>query len=604
MDFLKKADFVGQAITLFTNKQTIYQTILGGLLSILVCLLTLGAGIFFALELWQRNNPIVNTSTEINAIPNPLQLDKIKWDFFFGVEDSHHVLYIDPTIYTIKGLIYTNHNNTVSSSEYNIEPCNDQSFSTELFPTFKQYYYNGAWCVSKNQTQTLQMNRLWGQEGFSFIEVSVWPCRNGSSLNPGVTCAPQEKINSMLNIATFAVYTTVYYFQSRNFESPYLLSIFNDFYSVSMKALSYIVIFLGHSKTVSDIGWLFQDNLTISSYYLDRVKTNFYVEPEASGRFLIFQFQLSNLLNSNSRSYLKIQQLAAQVGGVANILYIAGIVLNYFMSHFYLKEYLVNLYFDQFIGGHDEGMMSSRGYLSGNDNANIKLTKLKQEDNFTNNSNNKLTVQVSKFNNNVDNVNSVKGKEEEISSIDNKSKFHKSMNQTHTNVNNLNVPSVLYLPRRRKLQFTCFESLFFCCLSDKRENVNMLRTSFRLLRGYLSIENFLEITRTISKMRFFLFSPYENDLFNKIGNPTLNYVRSSTKSDNLFSQMSSFINKSNLIVDNSEVIEYKMEDMDKVQEELEGNPRLRKMIMTYNNRPESNRPTQTEILCADKKLFA
>ncbi len=104
-------------------------------------------------------------------------------------------------------------------------------------------------------------------------------------------------------------------------------------------------------------------------------------------------------------------------------------------------------------------------------------------------------------------------------------------------------------------------------------------------------------------MRFFLFTPYENDLFNKIGNPTFNFTKSSTKSDNLFSQMSSFINKSNLIVDNSEVIEYKMDDMIKLQEELEKNPRLRKIILTYNSRPESNRPTQTEIMCADKKMF-
>ncbi len=581
MKYFKKSDFIGQSLTLFIDKKTIHQTIFGGILSILVCFLTIAASLFFGMELWKRNNPIVNSSTEVNSSPDYLVLDKTNWDFFFGLQYNNK-LFIDRSIYTIKGRLFNNVNNTLTSKYFNIEPCTNNSFSNSTIPLFKNYFYNGAWCVSNKQDFPLQLNKLWGQEGFSYIDISIWPCVNGSSLNEGITCAQKEKIKTMLEIGSFSIYTMVYYFQSKTFESPYLVNIFNDFYSVSMTALTHVVVFLGHTTTISDEGWLFQQNINYSSFFLDRVKANFYIEPERDGRYLRFQYQLSNLKEVNTRKYLKIQELAAQIGGVANLLIICSMIVNYFLSQFYLKQYLVNLFFDLNLDYNNIDIPSNvsklNNYCKAANNANNK-----NEENQSYSEKSISVAKISKFQNE-------------------KTEDHQIKDNIKINNDKFKIPTLLYLPKRRKINFSLCESIFFCCLSEKKQNVAMLKSSFRMLREYLSVENFLEMTRNIAKLRFFLFSNYENDLLDKMGNPTLNFNKTKTKSDNLFIQMSSFINKHNLQLDNNEVVEYKI-DESAINNEMEFNPRLKRIMISYNQRPESYNPMEADLKISTKKQF-
>ena len=597
MKYFKKIDFIGSSLSLYVSQQTIYQTGLGAFISILVSIATAGAAFYFGMEIWERKNPVVNRAIEVTPFPDPLLLDKEKWDFFFGLQ-YNNVLYVDPSIYTVRARMFTFKNSTgLTFKHYNIEPCTLDSFSNSTKEIFSAYNYKGAQCISKDQNMTLQLNRLWGQENFSYLEVSLWPCKNSTALG-GVTCSPQEKIDKWLNSATFSVFTIVYYIQTKDYENPYIPAIFNDFYPVLIKSFTQSIIFLAHSETQSDAGWLIQDNKIDKRFFLDRAKLNFYTQPELDGRFLRFQYQLSNLKEINTRKYLKLQELAAQIGGIAKFLMICGVVVNYFFAEFFLKEYLVNLYFDSNL---DETLNYAATFKQLTNNVN-QINKIQEESK----KNNTQTSQLKGVNNsdNKLNINSVSKygmldliKKRKVEAEDN----NQSSNQVSQNVN---IPSHLHLPRRRKLEFSIFEVMFNCLFTAKtnRDNIKILKNGFKLLRNYLSIENFLEVTRTLSKLRFFLLSPYENDIFDKIGNPTFGESNKNTINNNYFSRMSSFVNQHNIKVNDSIVIEYQSENS-QIQEELRSNKTLNKLIQTYNSRPYSIKPSPKELMLCERKVF-
>ena len=523
MSYVKNIDYIGLRPQLTIENSMIFQTKVGGLLSILIMLGTFAAAIFFGREMWEKSNPVINSSTVVDPSPGELVLDKLKWDFVFGLQYNNK-LYIDDSIYQVKSTFFTFSNGTFQEKDYKTEPCTVDSFYESTYNYFKSYgnLVQGGRCVSKNQDFKIQLNKLWGQQGFNYFDISLRPCVN--STTSSIICKPQEVIDKYLASATFSVYTLNYYISTKNYTHPFSGAIFNDFYPVSKSTYTQSVIFFTHSIMDSDVGWLFSESDYQNAFALDRAKINFYLNNQADGRFLKFQYQLSNLKITTTRKYLKLQEFAYQIGGIAKFFVIVGMVINFFPSEFAYKEYLVNEFFD--------------------DNEIIK----KQEENIVNYQNN--------------------------------NKKEKAL------IEGIHLPNKIYFPKREKLKFNYFEVLFSCLLYGRSNKLKKLIKSFKLLRQHVSIENFLQITRNISKLRYFLLSNYENDLFDYIGNPVHDDNSRNRDYNGGFYKMNNFVTEHNKEIENK-IIYYDNNSLYAIMPSLSSNKILRELLEVYNTRPSS-----------------
>lgn len=341
LSILNKCDFIGNTTNLKINGEKHFKTKLGGLLSIAICFLTILAGFYFCQEVWKKAKPNVNRSIISTPSPEDLVFGE-NWEFFFGLQ-YNNVLYRDDSIYTIKGRLFKFIEGIgLTMQEYKIEPCTIDSFHERNKNDFLQYNINGTWCLSKDNIPDLKLSNVWGKPGFSFMDISLWPCRNTTTSS---ICKPKEEIEKRLNIGVFSIYTMYSIILTTDYKSPFKTAIYNDFLPVSYKSFTHSILYLYHSQISSDVGFLLEDIQDVNSHGIDRLKINFYTQPELDTRFMRFQFQLTNWKEKYNRNYIKLQDIAAQIGGIINVFYIGSLILNFFISDFLYKQYIVDRFY-------------------------------------------------------------------------------------------------------------------------------------------------------------------------------------------------------------------------------------------------------------------
>lgn len=347
-----KLDLFSKRPHFYIHDSLFFQTKFGAFFSIIVSLLILTAGVYFGREIWLKDNPTVNTKFEVTPEPGELVLDKDKWDCFFGLQ-FNNTLFIDESFYTIKGRLFTYTNdNGLSDSEFNIEPCTENSLSETNKEIFSSYSHDNAYCISWNNTQTLSLQKMWGQEGFSYIDISIWPCINSTENNN--SCATPEELNNKLSIGVFDLYTIYYFVDSTNYHEPYTKTVKNSFFAVSYKTFIHSILWIYHSEIKSDIGFLLTQEVKSEAFFIDSLQLNYYSEPETDSRYVRFQFQVTNYKQVYQRSYIKLQTFCAQLGGLINFFIICGTIICFSMNEFMYRNYLVNYFYDIDYEGYDK----------------------------------------------------------------------------------------------------------------------------------------------------------------------------------------------------------------------------------------------------------
>lgn len=574
---ISKFDLIGKTPDINVQGRSTFNTFTGGILSILIFILTILTSFYFSREIWEKKNPKVNRS----IVPNPLPGDIIigdEWDFFFGLQ-FNNTLYIDNSIYTIKGRLFKFiPGEGLKMQEYKIEPCKNDSFRQNHKEHFLQYNINGAWCVSKENIPDLKISNVWGKPGFSFIDVSLWPCKNTTT---NTNCKSIEEINSKLNIGVFSIYTLYSITITTDYDEPYKFVVYNDFIPVSYKSFTHSILYFYHSEIRSDVGFLLEESKIKQSFGIDRLKINYYNQPEIDQRFMRFQFQISNWKELYNRNFIKLQDIAAQIGGIINVFYIGSIIINYLIREYFYRRYLV----DRFLG-FDESIIEShyvqkkfgfnigvsnmnnfknynnREHLDKIDEEHIKdVNKAKnvfdseitlgeinseQKVNEINSETDERTLNVDKrlnlITNHKDSSNN-KNKNGFINMIDTRSSSVKKelnlklkqMGNTYTeelkvvkndldkillkNYENLKLPIQILLSKNYKFyNNTCSSILAFPFGKDNNNTLKLINNYYNEISKTLSIESLIETTNSIKLFKKILFTDYENFIFDGFSN--------------------------------------------------------------------------------------
>ena len=129
-----KFDFFGVNMGFYLNGYKNFRSKFGGIISILIYLITIICGVIFSKELWIKMNPTVNTSTLYTSPTKIFYPDNI---FFMVTVTSDSMPFVDEKIYRVIGYIKTKINGT--EEQFNTRKVSLDICSNVFNQTYKYY---------------------------------------------------------------------------------------------------------------------------------------------------------------------------------------------------------------------------------------------------------------------------------------------------------------------------------------------------------------------------------------------------------------------------------------------------------------------------------
>ena len=346
---LFSVDIFGYSPRLTIKKRSENRTIFGGIMTILLVVLSLIAICFFGQEIIFKESPSVNLSTE--SYNNP---DKINYfdnfELILGIQNPNKEMEINDKIFYVKANIFTTTVNETGSfntrESINIEPCDKVKPSNSTDNIFRDYDLKNYYCISENQPigkEQIYINEFWGNNKFRMLQIKIYDCKN--TTENGNKCAPKEKIDSFLNLTQISLYIVDNLVQTRNYTSPFKKNLRNYFFYVSHNFHLSITQYIHHITVFSDDGLLFTTSIEKGGFKLEEM-IDYTIYQRDSDNFVSFSIQLNNIMDGYYRKYYKLQDLAAQAGGIYKALCIAAFIFTMLFEEASYYTTLINSFYN------------------------------------------------------------------------------------------------------------------------------------------------------------------------------------------------------------------------------------------------------------------
>jgi len=499
--FITVIDLFGHSPTFIIDNKLQYKTFFGGFLSILAIIVAVITAIFFSQELFFKKSPSVNLNTETNLNPDILPYFD-NFEFIIGVQNENNTVYIDESIFYAKGFIF---NTTVNETgvfnndyEIDLQPCNLALRNSPNYENFKKYNLKNFYCISKNQSKinlnNIYLKEFWGNNGFQMIQIKFYECKNSTESQK---CATEEKIKNALSFTELSIYVSDNFVRTNNYEEPFQRGAHEIFSVASIDFLVKITQFYRHTQVESDNGLMFTTSSKINGFKKDEVTKDINYDRKSSN-FITFTLQLNNIIEKYYRKYYKLQDLAAQVGGVYNVIMIICLYIMKLYEENYYFEYLINKYFEVKIYKKNNNI----SYKDTNDNNNNETKNLKNK------------IKTLKFSD------SMKEKRD--------SKNFKSLNNTQDIKKQMKINENNSISSKKQLTLKFFDKLFLVNIlpkisSKKNPNYEIFIIAKKHLMSHIDIFSYLKHAHSDEMKSKLLLDEDQQKIFDYIFKPILSY---------------------------------------------------------------------------------
>jgi hypothetical protein len=323
-------DIYGSKPSFRIGESSSLKTKLGSMLTVLSMMVMLATLGFFSVRLFDTKHPLIIHSV-YNYINSPfIQLTNKNFGFAFGLQDPNtYDQFIDEGIYQVKvsqrrgKRIEINGKSifdwTITPLE--IERCTFNKFPEAYKETLTKQPLNDMYCLKDS---SFFLNGTFVNEEYSLVFFEFFQCRNTTEKQ---NCKPQEVIDKTLQGSFYQFAYTDISIDPSDYLNPNKQYLASSYGTLTNKAYKEIHHYFKQIKISTDRGWLITD--IIDENYIQ----NDYVKEMNDFRtfdsFFSYQFTLSTVNESYGRSYTKIQNIMAEVGGVIKVITMFCIILLY-----------------------------------------------------------------------------------------------------------------------------------------------------------------------------------------------------------------------------------------------------------------------------------
>lgn len=334
----RKLDMFGRDLKFEEDETQSFRTNFGATLTLFMFIIVIILGILFGREIYERNLPIVLTSNEIVDY-SQVDVSEFPIIFFFknivgqNIEDI--TKYIDVEVTYIE---FSANNDLTINSFNGIFPCNPDNFPNnreyvEKFVNNSQLTGIVPYCVNLNNTFKIQ--NQFAQPNSSSIIIKFDSCWERPS--QGKYC-PEDTLENTQMMYIVANYMNSY-FNPKNYSDP--IYFFHDSFikQVGNGMISDTHVTLSNDEFESDNGWILEDIKKSKAIKVAAIKEDLY--PQFETVLLRFIFETSRKKEIVQRSYMKVQELFAKIGGLFNA---CSIIFNLIIYDYVLFKFRVNYF--------------------------------------------------------------------------------------------------------------------------------------------------------------------------------------------------------------------------------------------------------------------
>lgn len=300
----------------FRGKSSL-KTVQGGIMTSIIVTVVTVIGLLFGKEVVEKHNPSVAMSEDF--VPYAyIPLNEFPIVFSF-INSSGNNLPDLSSLLEIKVMQMTvGANMTLISYYYNgLVPCNKT-----LFPKFEDIADTlinnssfAAYCINHNNGLYFQNSA--SQWNSSYIELQVRRCRN-SKCHPDMMSITENFFLNYRYINSIV--------DSSNFTNPVSYYIESKLIQVSAALSKRLTLSLRQNVLESDNGWILSDVFTFSFNSIAEIRFD---ANWNNTQIMAVGIESKNVKVRLNRSYLKVQELFAKIGGLFNALTIFASIISY-----------------------------------------------------------------------------------------------------------------------------------------------------------------------------------------------------------------------------------------------------------------------------------
>ena len=509
--FITVIDLFGHSPTFIINNSIHHKTFFGGILSILAIIVAIITAIFFSQELFLKKSPSVNFNTESNLNPDILHYFD-NFEFIIGVQNESYTVTIDESLFYAKGFLF---NTTINESgifnnvyEIDLQPCNLALRNSPNYDIFKKYNLENFYCISKNQSKInlndIYLKEFWGNNGFQMLQIKFYECKNTTESQK---CATEERLHNVLTNTGLSIYITDNYVRTNNYKEPFQRAVHEIFSQVSINYIVSITQYYRHTQVESDNGIMFTTSSKINEFKKDEFSKDINYN-RTSPNFITYTLQLNNIIEKYQRKYYKIQDLAAQVGGVYNVIMVICLYIVKLYEENYYFEFLINKYFEVKL------------YKKNNNISNKDINNIYNNETQKNSKNKIKTLKLS------DSVKEKRDSKKILEFLNNTQEIKKQIIANENNSKN----------NKKQLNLKFFDKLFLVNIlpkisSKKNPNYELFIIAKNHLKSNMDIFSYLKHAHSDEMKSKLLLDEDQQKIFDYIFKPILSYNYIGTRYD-------------------------------------------------------------------------
>ena len=340
--YFKHIDMFGTHPLFTIRGHQTFQTFIGSIVS-LICIIAITYYMcYFLNEIFYHKNPTILTKNYYDQTPKFIKLTKKNFTFALGLQDQDYSEFIDETIYNISAVytkvtLYTNGTmKNFFSEPIKIIKCNKYEFET-IPEKYKTLDLKNLYCLDKNE---IEIEGEYKSNIWSYVKINFTKCIN--STNNNYQCRTNEEINNLLKGGFLGIFMPDYNILLNSYKNPYNSYIKNIYSTFSSLYFADMFIYLKEVAIDTDSGYFFKNKNTIKFAVYDYSQNE--IDFRETDHFLSVTLRVSSKTEVHQRSYIKLQTIFSNVGGMLKMILLFGEYSIVFFKILLYKNYILEFF--------------------------------------------------------------------------------------------------------------------------------------------------------------------------------------------------------------------------------------------------------------------
>ena len=315
------------------------RSYIGAFFSIICCSVVFMYFIYFLKKIITHSKPNMVVSNLIDDLPEKYFF---KDDFVFAIslQFPNYTNYINESIYFLKlydvEYEFLEDNSYIfKEKEIPITSCSNYSFKA-LSDYFKGLNLKQLYCANFSG---YFLEGEYGQKKWRTINFKFSKCRNNSNYN---NCLNEKDIDNYLQSGYVDIFMTEQMVVPKDFKNPIKIYGKNVFDSINGREYMDFWVYLKRLEVQTDKGIIFDQIEKRSVLSFEKTSTMKYTLLDET--FLQVILRISINKDIYDRTYMKMQEALANVGGMVKIIFTIGEILNYLTKLILYRNYILQFF--------------------------------------------------------------------------------------------------------------------------------------------------------------------------------------------------------------------------------------------------------------------